>query len=75
MFHSGAAVSQELKVVFLNINGLLHANHSEDLDSDYNFEEDLICVAESSVLRVISISQRQFLLSYELEYSNCDDAM
>ena len=55
MFNSEAAVSQELKVVYLNINGFLHANHSEDLDSDYNFEEaDLICVAESKVSEHIS---------------------
>ena len=45
MFHSGAAVSQKLKVEYLNINGLLHRNHSEDLDSDYNCEADLMCVA------------------------------
>ena len=55
MFNSEAAVSQELKVVYLNINGFLHANHSEDLDSDYNFEEAvLICVAESKVCEHIS---------------------
>ena len=54
MFHSEAAVSQELKVVYLNINGLLHANHSEDLESDYNVEADLICVAESKVSEHIS---------------------
>ena len=28
-YHSGAAVSQELKIFYLNISGLLHANHSE----------------------------------------------
>ena len=55
MFHSEAAVSQELKIVYLNINGLLHANHSEDMGSDYNFEEaDLICVAESKASEHIS---------------------
>ena len=55
MFHSEAAVPQALKVVYLNINDLLHANHSEDLDSDYNFEEaDVIRVAESKVCEHIS---------------------
>ena len=54
MFHSEAAVSQELKVVYVNINGLLHVNHSDDLDCDYNCEADLICVAESKVSEHIS---------------------
>ena len=54
MFHSEAAASQELKVVYVNIDGLLHANLSEDLDSDYNCEADLICVAESKVSEHIS---------------------
>ena len=50
MFHSKAAVPQEWNVVYLNINGLLHANKSEDFDNDYDFKEaDLICDAESKV--------------------------
>ena len=56
MFHSDAAVSHELKVADLNINDLLHANHSEDLNGDYNFKEaDLMCVAESKVSEHISL--------------------
>ena len=44
-----------MKVVYLNINGFLYANHLEDLNSDYNFKEaDLICVAESKVSEHIS---------------------
>ena len=54
MFHSEAAVSQELKVVYVNIDRLLHANLSEDLDSDYNREADLICVTESKASERIS---------------------
>ena len=55
MFHSEASVPQELKVVYLNIIGLLHGNHSEDMDSDHDFENaNLICVAESKVSEHIS---------------------
>ena len=55
MFNSEAAVSQELKVVYLNINSLLYANHLEDLDNDYNPKEaDLIRVADSKVSEYIT---------------------
>ena len=54
MLHSEAGVPQELKSICVNINGLLHANHSEDMGSDYNSEEaDLICVAESKMSDLI----------------------
>lgn len=40
----------ELKIVYLNINGLLHADHLCDLDNDHNLKEaDIICIAESKI--------------------------
>ena len=55
MFRSEAAVSQELKVVYLDISGFAHANHFEVMDNDYNLKEtDLNCVAESEVFDLIS---------------------
>ena len=51
MFHSEAAVSEELEILYLNVNGLLHENHLEDLASDCNFKEpDLVWVLNRKCL-------------------------
>ena len=46
---------EELKIVYLNINGLLHANHIRDLDSDLNLKSaDFICIAETKLSDAVS---------------------
>jgi len=43
-----------MKIVYLNINGLLHTDHRSNLNSDRNLKKaDLICIAESKLSEVI----------------------
>ena len=40
----------DIKIVYLNINGLLHAQHLKDLKSDLNLTmADIICIAETKL--------------------------
>jgi len=42
--------SDEVKIVYLNVNGLLDADHILDLDSDVNLKcADILCIAETKL--------------------------
>ena len=55
-------VDSDVKVVYLNINGLLQSDHKLDLDSDINMKSaDIICIAETKIDE--TVPEQQILLS------------
>jgi len=49
------ADDEEIKVVYLNINGLLVGNHLQDLSHDHNLKAaDIICIAESKLDEMVA---------------------
>jgi len=50
-----ARADDEIKVVYLNINGLLVGNHLQDLSYDHNLKAaDMICIAETKVDEMVA---------------------